>query len=248
MKSPKYQKRSYRQWLDSGDLVQARVAVEETDLLILSSKALDLDILKQQIRGLRQDINDYIKKDNQFLLSLEPISDESVVSAIIRMMLDASQQANVGPMAAVAGAVAQLLGDNLFNDGYGEIIIENGGDIYLSKQNSSRRVGIFAGESKFSAKICLQIKPQQTPCGVCTSSGTIGHSLSLGVADSVVILAKDTALADAVATACCNLVKSRDDFEKAIEFAKRIPQVFGVVIILGDNLATWGKIEIVKSD
>ena len=162
-------------------------------------------------------------------------------------MAQAGKACNVGPMAAVAGGIAQLLANDLKRCGALELIIENGGDIFLSKQKKDRLISVFAGDSKFSAKLNLLIDPSQTPCGVCASSATFGHSLSFGNADSVVILARDAALADSAATATCNLVKSRNDFKKAINFAKNIRGIFGAVIILGDNLATWGDVQIKKS-
>ena len=115
---------------------------------------------------------------------------------------------------------------------------------YISKQKKERSIAVFAGDTKFSGKLNLLIKPQQTPCGVCTSSATFGHSLSFGGADSAIILAAGAAVADAAATAVCNLVRSKNDLKKAIDFAKKIHGVFGAVIIFEDNLATWGKLQI----
>jgi len=238
--------RYYRQWIKTTDLIKTRIKIEETDLLILSRTKIDLKFTKEKVYRLRQDIKDYIAKDKRFAVSLKPLTVELYVPPIIKLMAQASKSANVGPMAAVAGSVAQLLAEDLKNLGYSELIIENGGDIFLTKQKKERLIAIFAGGSKFSGKLSLLIKPNKTPCGICTSSATFGHSLSFGNADSVVILAKDAALADAVATATCNLVKSSNDFKKAINFAKKIVGVFGILIILGSNLASWGKIEIKK--
>ena len=116
-----------------------------------------------------------------------------------------------------------------------EVIVENGGDIYL-KTKEHRKIGVFAGKSPFSEKICLEIAPEDTPLGVCTSSGTVGHSLSLGKADAAVILADDAFLADAVATATGNRVKTWEDIDAAIEFASGIEGVKGVLIIIGDKM------------
>lgn len=236
--------RFYRQWVKTDDFVKAHIAVEETDLLILSKAPLDKKLIKKKICCLRQEIKDYITKDKRFAVSLKPIAVELNAPVIIKRMAEAARLANVGPMAAVAGAIAQLLVESLPNKNLREVIIENGGDIFLTKQKKNRLVAIFAGGSRFSNKLSLLIKPAQTPCGVCTSSATFGHSLSFGNADSVVILAKDAALADAVATATCNLVKSNNDFKKAIKFAKKFLGVFAVVIILNDHFASWGEIEI----
>ncbi|MFH1678685.1 MAG: UPF0280 family protein [Candidatus Omnitrophota bacterium] len=237
-------KRFYRNWVKTKEFKKAHIVIEETDILFLSKKKLDLKFVNEKIYCLRQDIKNYIAIDKRFAVSLKPIAVELNAPPIIRLMGEAAHLANVGPMAAVAGAVAQLLAGDLLRRGYNEIIIENGGDIFLSKQRNDRFISIFAGGSKLSGKVILRIKAGQTPCGVCASSATFGHSLSFGNADSVVSLAKNAALADAVATAVCNLVRTSDDFDKAIKFAGKIAGVFGVLIILDDKLASWGAVEI----
>ena len=103
---------------------------------------------------------------------------------------------------------------------------------------------MFAGNSPFTGKISFVIKPEQTPIGICTSSGTVGHSLSYGKADAVAIFSKDTALADAVATATANRISRRDDITPAIEFAKNIKGVEGIVAIIKDACGIWGNIEL----
>jgi ApbE superfamily uncharacterized protein (UPF0280 family) len=145
-------------------------------------------------------------------------------------------------MAAVAGAVSELVGFELLNYS-DEIIVENGGDIFI-KTNSKRKVGIYAGKSPLSEKIAIEIAPERTPIGICTSSGTVGHSLSFGKADAAVILAKDTFLCDAVATATGNRVKASGDIESAIEFAAGIDGVEGVLVIVGDKIGAWGDISL----
>jgi len=161
-----------------------------------------------------------------------------------RQMAKAAAVAGVGPMAAVAGTLSQALGEKL-STCCRECIIENGGDIYLYSQRE-RRVAVFAGPSPFSNKIAIRILPEETPLGICTSSGTVGPSLSFGQADAVVIKARDVALADAVATAAANLVKNEDDLIKAIEFAQNIKEVAGILAIKNDKLAAWGEIEIIS--
>ena len=244
MCSLKNMERFYRQWVKTDDFIKTHISIEQTDLDIFTDKPLNRIWLRERILSYRQDIQTYITKDKRFLTAIKPITTELNAPNIIKQMTQASKVANVGPMAAVAGAIAQLLCEDLLSKGCTEVIIENGGDISMSKQKKNRLVAVFAGGSKFSGKFTLLIKPTQTPCGICTSSATLGHSLSLGNADSVVILAKEAALADAVATATCNLVKSRHDFNKAVEFARNILGVFGVLIILGNSFVSWGGIEI----
>ena len=132
----------------------------------------------------------------------------------------------------------------LLKKGYRDVIIENGGDIFLKTQKTCK-VGVYAGKSKLWKGLGLKIKPQNTPLGICTSSGTIGHSLSFGLANAVVILSKRPSLADAVATATANRIRSKEDLVKAIDFAKSIKGVLGVATIFKNNLISWGKVEFV---
>jgi ApbE superfamily uncharacterized protein (UPF0280 family) len=161
---------------------------------------------------------------------------------LVRRMAQAADKAGVGPMAAVAGTIAEAVGKAVLPLSP-ELIIENGGDVFLASSRP-RLVGLYAGQSPFSGKIALRIDPALTPLGVCTSSGTVGHSLSFGAADAVVVLSPDAALADAVATAAGNLVKSKDLIPQALEFAARIEGVIGVLIVLGDELGAWGQVEL----
>ncbi|MFA6217432.1 MAG: UPF0280 family protein [Candidatus Omnitrophota bacterium] len=242
MKSDKYQKRSYRDWVKASGLCKAEVAVQETDLHILTDKPVDKDFVEDKIRLLRRHIEGYIQKDHRFLTSLSPLAVEKTAPLIVRDMGRAALQANVGPMAAVAGAIAKFLGTSLLRKGYRDVIIENGGDIFL-KTTQPRILSIYSGSSVLSQKICLKIKPGIKPMGICTSSGTVGHSLSFGCADSVVIIAADASLADAAATAVGNRVHTQEDLPAAIDFARSLKGISGAVIVFGDRFASWGNIE-----
>jgi ApbE superfamily uncharacterized protein (UPF0280 family) len=127
-----------------------------------------------------------------------------------------------------------------------QIIVENGGDIFI-KTSKQRKLGIYAGNSPFTGKMALSVEAAQTPLGICTSSGTVGPSLSFGKADAVIIFSKSTSLADAVATATGNIVSKPDDIEKGIEFAKSIDGIEGTVIIVGSLCGAWGEIAMVKA-
>jgi ApbE superfamily uncharacterized protein (UPF0280 family) len=245
MKTARYQRRFYRDWINAKELYLAHIIARETDLQVLTNKRLDKDFLEEKIRLYRWDIENYINKDRRFLTSLKPIAVELNAPVIVRGMAEAAQKANVGPMATVAGAIAEFLGRDLLKRGYRDVIIENGGDIFL-KTTRTRSVGIYAGKSRLWNKLKLKIKPQDAPLGICTSSGTIGHSLSFGLADCVVVLSRNTLLADAAATAVCNRVQSKNDAQKAIDFAKRIHGVLGVIIIIKNSLVSWGRVEFAR--
>jgi ApbE superfamily uncharacterized protein (UPF0280 family) len=227
------------------DLYLAHIIDRETDLYILADKPVDKNFVKKKVREYRFAIENYISKERRFLTALKPIEVELNAPLIVKKMSEAAKLANVGPMAAVAGAIAQFLGRDLLRKGYRDVLIENGGDIFI-KTNKTRTIGIYVGKSKLWQGLSLKIKSKSTPIGICTSSGTIGHSLSFGLADSVVILSRNTILADAVATATANRVNSKQDLQKAVDFAKSIKGVLGIVIIFKNNLISWGKVEITK--
>ncbi len=245
MKSSRYMKRFYRDWARAKELHSLHVVAKETDLQIFTSKPLKAEFVEERIRAYRWDIENYINKDHRFLTALKPIPVEINASPIVKDMAQQAKMANVGPMSTVAGAIAEFLGKDLLKAGYTDVIIENGGDIFL-KTRRTRKVGVYVGRSKLWDKLQLEIKPKDTPLGICTSSGTLGHSLSFGCADSVVILSKSASLADAVATATANRINSKEDLQRALDFARSVKGVTGVVIILKNSLMTWGKVEFVR--
>ena len=238
MRAPRF----YRHWIKDDDLVSFEAVVEQTDLYIrsrrnLKDKALD-SVLKH-----RAPLESYIGRHPLFLTTLDPYEAEAEAPAIVKEMARVSQLTGVGPMAAVAGAIAEAVGRDLLAFSP-EVIVENGGDIFL-KITRKRLVGIYAGQSSFTRKVALEVMPRETPLGICTSSGTVGHSLSLGSADALVVLSPSTVLADAAATALGNMVKAADDIPRAIEKAQTIEGLRGVVVIVGDKMGVWGKVKIV---
>jgi ApbE superfamily uncharacterized protein (UPF0280 family) len=238
-----YKERSYRQWVKSEGLVTFEIKELETDLLISAKKDLGKRA-RESILNYRQDIQSYIEKHKDFFTSLEPIDVEIDAPRIVKTMAQAGRRASVGPMAAVAGAMAEFVGRDLlaYTD---EVIVENGGDIFI-KTKVKRILGIYAGEdSPFSGKLALEISPSEEGTGVCTSSGTVSHSLSFGRADAALIISDDTALADAAATAMGNAVKNKDCIEKGIDLARSIGGVRGALVIVGDKLGSWGEIKLI---
>ncbi|MDD5571553.1 MAG: UPF0280 family protein [Bacteroidales bacterium] len=238
-----FQKRSYRDNFKGDGIIFFNVCINETDLCIgananLYEKAFEL------VKLYRKQIEEYIQIDPAFLTSLSPIKPKPDSQHIIKKMCKATEKAGVGPMAAVAGAISELVGIELlkYSD---EIIVENGGDIFI-RTNKPRKIGIYAGNSPFSEKIAVQIEPENTPAGICTSSGTVGHSLSFGKCDATVIISKDTFLADALATATGNIVKTKDDIQKAIDFAAGYKEVDGVLIIMNDIIGIKKNINLIK--
>jgi len=237
------EQRFYRQFHKAKDLTYFHVQVEQTDLDIGADRYLRKEAL-ELVEKYRAKIVDYIKKVPGFLTSLTPLECNQNEEEIIRRMHYAAKKAGVGPMAAVAGAISEFVGRDLLKISR-EIIVENGGDIFI-KSDRDRIIGIYAGDSPLSNKIGIKVSSADTPMGICTSSGKIGHSLSFGSAHAVVILSKDTSLADAVATATGNRVKESNDIKKAINFAKSIGGVDGIVVIIEDKIGAWGNVDLVK--
>jgi len=238
-----YQPRTYRCWIKDDDLVSFSVTVKETDLYVRAASNLEAETIESVIRH-RTPLEEYIKSHPLFHHSLEPCSVEEDAPAIVRSMKQAARIAGVGPMAAVAGAIAEAVGRDLLTH-TPEVIVENGGDIFM-KISRPRMIGVYAGESSFTGRVAMEINPGETPLGICTSSGTVGHSLSLGVADAVIVLSSSTALADAAATAIGNRVRTADDIDVAIEQAQTIDGLGGVVIIKDERIGVWGSIKLVS--
>jgi ApbE superfamily uncharacterized protein (UPF0280 family) len=241
MKKDEYQPRVYRHWIEGKDLVTFSVNEKETDLYIRAKSNLQRKALRLVLKYRRQ-LERYIEKNPDFQTALEPVKVLQSAPVIVKEMAEAGRQAGVGPMAAVAGAIAEGVGKGLLEFSP-EVIVENGGDIFL-RILKARVVGIYAGSSPLTGKIGLEIRPQDTPVGVCTSSGTVGHSLSYGEADAVVVVAASAALADAVATSICNRVKQPKDIDKALEFAWGISGLKGVVIIIGNDIGVRGEVKL----
>ena len=240
-----YEPRTYRDWVKDKDLVSFAVAVKETDLHIRARRDLTAEALSATQRY-RTDLESYIKSHPIFLTTLKPFEVEQDAPSIVKEMADATREVGVGPMAAVAGAIAERVGKELLP--YSEdVIVENGGDIFL-KTSKERFIGVYAGKSKFTKKIAFSIRPEETPLGVCTSSGTVGHSLSFGYADAVIVFSPSTPLADAAATAIGNRVRIAEDIPDALEFAQSIKGLRGVAIIKGDNMGLWGQIKLAAAE
>jgi ApbE superfamily uncharacterized protein (UPF0280 family) len=192
---------------------------------------------------LRFQLERYITKHPEFLTSLVPLPADEHAPDIAQAMLRAAAAAGVGPMAAVAGALAELTGREIltFCD---EVLVENGGDIFLNV-NREITISIYAGASALSNRVGIKIDHLNTAWGVCTSSGTVGPSLSFGSADAVTIVSASAALADAAATAVGNLVNNAADIQKAIDSGKRISGVSGILIIKDEHMGVWGDINLV---
>lgn len=236
-----YQQRTYRRRVHS-HLAVTRIVVQETDLNIYGDGPV-ADAAKEAVIAQRASLEAYIRRHPEFLRTLRPWPDDPLAPRVVGSMIRAGRAARVGPMAAVAGALAQEVGRQLLQ-WTPEVIVENGGDIFLGVQRPLT-VGVFAGSSPLSMKIGMRIDPTGGIRAICTSSATVGHSLSLGRADAVCVLGDCCALADAMATAIGNRVQTSGDIASAIHWGRRVSGVRGVLIIVGAGMGAWGEIETV---
>jgi len=238
-----YEKRTYRNLVKTDDLVKFEVIVKETDLLVRADRDLSKET-RESVLKYRHQLESYISMNPEFQKSLFPLTDDPYAPEIVQEMIRTSQRAQVGPMAAVAGAIAERVSKDLLILSK-EVIVENGGDIYLAT-SKERTIGIYAGNSPISLKIGIVISPEETPLGVCTSSGKVGPSLSFGRADAVCILAKSSTLADAAATAVGNVVKEKRDISLGLGRAREIEGVLGTLVIVEEKMGIWGKIKLTR--
>ncbi|MBW1785307.1 MAG: UPF0280 family protein [Deltaproteobacteria bacterium] len=236
-----YTNRTYRRRVRSNDLVSFRVAVKQTDLWVSACIGLETET-RDLVLDCRLRLETYIREHPEFAVTLVPGPDDPYAPDIVKEMLWAGKRAGVGPMAAVAGAVAQHVGSGLLRH-TDQVVVENGGDIYLRVARPAT-VSIFAGASPLSEKVGLRIPPEQMPMGICSSSASIGHSLNTGVMDVLCVLSPSCALADAAATALGNRLQRADDLEKVPGWADRMGGLLGGVVIAGDRMAAWGDVEL----
>lgn len=199
----------------------------------------------KEMQRLRHILDRYIQEIPEFSTSLDPLFMPSRSTGIpeeIQIMLECGQLTGTGPMSAVAGLFAEFVGKRLERDfQLEEVVVENGGDLYL--RNSSELVSVIhAGKSPLSDKMAFSIPPGAR--GICTSSGTLGHSLSLGKADAVTVISRSTALADAWATALANQVKNPGDIESVLAKVSELPDIQACAVIAGDQIGVRGEIEL----
>jgi hypothetical protein len=230
-------------------MINEKITINETKINLKTD--IQKHNLNLTIQQLRNDIIYYSIKNPEFLTSLEPLIPKTN-SKIINLMCESSKKADVGPMASVAGAIAELNLMKLIKQNTKFSIIENGGDIAL-KTNKKVVIGLYSGKSPLSGNIGFQIKPQNKPIGICTSSGTVGHSISFGKSDSVTVFSKQASLSDALATSIANNAigpNSQDMVQNCLDKSDDYREFYkGVLIVVGEHAGTIGKIpQLIKTN
>jgi ApbE superfamily uncharacterized protein (UPF0280 family) len=228
------------------DLKRFGLEYKKSRITVLSDRDLRREAL-EFLENVYDEFERYCRREPFFLTSYYPLKVDETAPRIAILMADAGERAGVGPMAAVAGAFSEEVGKYLLHKGAKEVIVENGGDIFMEVRDE-RVVGVYAGSSEFSDRIGFRVVPEETPLAICTSSSSVGHSISLGDSDAVSVVAKSCPLADAAATAIGNEVKGSSGMEKGLRRASEIIGVEGALLIRGNEMGTFGKLpEIVRT-
>lgn len=244
MNRPQVHRSPFRTYRSSQrpDLVSFQIVIEETDLWVAARRDLSAP-MADRVRLLRGQIRAYAAIHPEFIPSLTPLPAAPQAPEIVRRMCRAGELANVGPMAAVAGTVAQMVAE-AFHDESPDLLIENGGDTYLYS-TCDRHIGILSMPEK-DMRLCVPVRADEFPCSFCASSATIGHSLSFGNADLVVTRSRDAALADAFATALANALRGAEDMDRVLDMARAWEDIGldGVFAQCGGRIGVWGKMEL----
>jgi hypothetical protein len=232
------------------DEMREKFSVKETNVTIISDEKY-IETAKKSILETRKDLEIFIRKEPFFSIALESyLREKEETPEVVKRMVSASNRTEVGPMAAVAGTISWLAVEEMVKDGAKYALIDNGGDIAILN-NKKCYIGIYAGESSISGRYAFEIEPREKILGICTSSGTVGHSISFGTADAVTVFSEDVSLADAAATAFGNMVG--DDLEESLNNIKEAlwknEELSGTVVIKGERMAFLGDVPpIVSAD
>lgn len=218
-----------------------RVKLHTSDLYIIADTDLS-GVAYTKLEQVRSELEEHIREHQEFLFSLKPVERPQQYPEIAALMYRASELTGTGPMAAVAGAIAELTGRELLKFS-SEVIVENGGDLWLSI-NEPEIIALYVNNIYFRDTLAIKINPRKTPCSVCTSSSKLGHSISFGKADSVTMIAYDGAIADAAATMVCNTVQNENDMQYALDKGTSLNGVTGGIIVFGDKIAIQGDIQL----
>ena len=248
MNSSGFQPRFYRNKMGEGRFVSFTIGYKDSDLWIgIDSKSyhpIIQEFAQKQLVELRQLLENYIIRHPLFASSFVPVALLPDAPKIAETMSLAGLKSGTGPMAAVAGAFSESIGMAIQAEfAIEEIVVENGGDIYLSLKHDLL-MSVYAGDSPLSGKLGVQIKADNTPLGVCTSAGTVGPSINFGKADAVMVICSDTALADAYATAISNNVKCADDISVQQQLYSTEKEIISLLMICQGQIGIYGQFEI----
>jgi ApbE superfamily uncharacterized protein (UPF0280 family) len=221
--------------------IKEHFQLRETIVTIAADKREHIEAAKEAIRIHRAALETYLVYDPYFQLTLEPYECPKNAPEVVRRMVKAGNTMGIGPMSAVAGTISTLAVEAMVEAGAKYAIIDNGGDIALINDRPVV-VGIYAGQSPIK-NLGLIFEPRGTITGVCTSAGTVGPSISFGMADAAAVFSDDVSLADAAATALGNEVGvGKESVEASFKAVKGIPGIKGALVIQGEYIGMWGQV------
>lgn len=226
------------------EILREHFQLKETIVTISAREQRHIEAAKKSIRDQRKYLEDFIEKDPFFQLTLDPY-DFNVEKApdIVQQMVRCSAVFGIGPMSAVAGVIAKFAVEAMIEAGATYAVVDNGGDISILNDQPAL-VGIYAGTSPIK-DIAFEVPSRTKPLGICTSSGTVGPSISFGCADAATVISKDPALADAAATTLGNAVQANNALEECFRAIDR-PGIDGALVIRGEEMAMWGELPALK--
>lgn len=201
-----------------------------------------LSLAEDALLKAREQVEAYIAKDPYFKATFDPYPARSDMGEVVKHMCSAALKADVGPMAAVAGAISQKAVEAMVEEGCKHCLVDNGGDIAM-RTNRTVTVGLYAGECTPNY-LAIEVPATKGLLGICTSSGTVGPSISLGRADLATVISDDVALADACATKLGNLI-TEDDMtlmDRSIREVLSIKGVKGALVMINGKLGIGGDV------
>ncbi|MGV9173949.1 MAG: UPF0280 family protein [Promethearchaeia archaeon] len=221
---------------------------KESDVTIISDSKRAILRAKQAFFKHRKALEEFSSSHEEFVNSFSPVKVDSDLR-IVMLMVEAAELTDVGPMASVAGALADLMLEDMnIENQIGQDImyklVENGGEIAIDTEDAMK-VGLYAGRNRLNSNLGFLIQEKDCPLGMGTSSATIGHAVSLGVADAVTVFAETAAIADSAATRVANAVKGEDvekSIKRGLDITDDLPKVFGSFISRGDKIGHTGNL------
>jgi ApbE superfamily uncharacterized protein (UPF0280 family) len=219
------------------EILREHFQLKETIVTIFARESRHIDAARESIKEQRAYLEDFIRKDPFFQITLEPYDlAQDDAPLIVKQMIGKSAVFGIGPMAAVAGTIAGFAVQAMMDEGATYAVVDNGGDICVLNDQPIV-VGIYAGSSPIR-DLAFQLAARHKPLGICTSSGNVGPSISFGCADAAVVISQDVALADAAATTLGNAVTAEGLLQECFQSIDR-PGIDGALVIRGDKMALW---------
>lgn len=220
------------------EFVVAKVEIEETAATIAAERDY-LEAAVDAIKSARAKIEQQIRRDDFFLTTLEPYETPKDGSPVVKRMCEAAKLAGVGPMATVAGTIAQEAMEAMAAQGLTHGWVDNGGDVALMLE-SPATLEVFSDPGSKTA-FALELEPTDGIIGICSSSGRIGHSISFGNADVALVMADSAVLADALATAIGNRVANPDSLKTCFDPLKGLDGFIGGLAMIDGAVSMRGR-------